>query len=53
MDLQEGKFAENGGCGYILKPSIMLDEGYSPSERLPTTPQVLLTLYKIILSGVD
>ena len=23
MDLNEGKFRDNGGCGYLLKPSIM------------------------------
>ncbi len=23
MDLNEGKFRDNGGCGYLLKPTIM------------------------------
>lgn len=23
MDLNDGKFQKNGGCGYILKPEIM------------------------------
>lgn len=25
MDLQEGKFLANGGCGYVLKPALMCD----------------------------
>lgn len=23
MDLNQGKFLENGGCGYVLKPAVM------------------------------
>ncbi|CAJ0942150.1 unnamed protein product, partial [Mesorhabditis belari] len=41
MDLQEGKFSENGGCGYVLKPSCMLDELFVPGDKLPTQPQVV------------
>lgn len=40
MDLQEGKFAANGGCGYTLKPAIMNDEVFSPVEKMPFAPQV-------------
>lgn len=34
MDLNEGKFRDNGGCGYLLKPAIMREgenasRGYS------------------------
>jgi len=25
MDLNDGKFRQNGGCGYILKPDILRD----------------------------
>ncbi|CAD5219079.1 unnamed protein product [Bursaphelenchus xylophilus] len=41
MDLQEGKFAANGGCGYVLKPPIMQDEVFSPVDKMPFAPQVL------------
>ncbi|PAV87282.1 hypothetical protein WR25_01393 [Diploscapter pachys] len=41
MDLQEGKFMENGGCGYVLKPMIMKDELFVPGEKMPTAPQIL------------
>ncbi|XP_062862516.1 inactive phospholipase C-like protein 1 isoform X2 [Trichomycterus rosablanca] len=26
MDLSRGRFAQNGGCGYVLKPAVMRDE---------------------------
>lgn len=32
MDLQEGKFLANGGCGYVLKPKIMNDDVFSPGK---------------------
>ncbi|KAI6235589.1 Phosphoinositide phospholipase C [Aphelenchoides besseyi] len=41
MDLQEGKFAANGACGYVLKPSVMNDEVFSPVDKMPFAPQVL------------
>nr|CAD2196851.1 unnamed protein product [Meloidogyne enterolobii] len=34
MDLQEGKFLANGSCGYVLKPSIMIEENSSTSTEL-------------------
>ncbi|KAK6100671.1 Phosphatidylinositol-specific phospholipase C X domain family protein [Brugia pahangi] len=48
MDLQQGKFSENGGCGYVLKPSIMREEVYTPGDIMPIPPQIL---YLRILSG--
>lgn len=41
MDMQEGKFSDNGGCGYVLKPQVMKDEMFVPSDRVPTSPQIL------------
>jgi len=26
MDLSDGRFMQNGGCGYVLKPTVMRDE---------------------------
>ncbi|CAD6188188.1 unnamed protein product [Caenorhabditis auriculariae] len=48
MDLQEGKFSENGGCGYVLKPLIMKDDLFVPGEKIPAAPQIL---HLRILSG--
>lgn len=33
MQLNMGKFKENGGCGFVLKPDFMFDEGYNPYEK--------------------
>ncbi|KPJ09210.1 1-phosphatidylinositol-4,5-bisphosphate phosphodiesterase gamma-1 [Papilio machaon] len=33
MQVNMGKFKENGGCGYILKPEFMFDERYTPQDR--------------------
>ncbi|XP_077123382.1 1-phosphatidylinositol 4,5-bisphosphate phosphodiesterase zeta-1 isoform X2 [Ranitomeya variabilis] len=30
MDLQDGKFLDNGGCGYVLKPEYLLSEESAP-----------------------
>ncbi|VDK52587.1 unnamed protein product [Cylicostephanus goldi] len=41
MDLQEGRFSENGGCGYVLKPSVMNEDLFVAGDKLPNTPQIL------------
>lgn len=33
MQINMGKFKENGGCGYILKPEFMFDECYNPYDK--------------------
>uniref|UniRef100_A0A914W8E7 Phosphoinositide phospholipase C n=2 Tax=Plectus sambesii TaxID=2011161 RepID=A0A914W8E7_9BILA len=50
MDLQEGKFMANGGCGYVLKPPLMREEVFTPGDKMPisVTPQIL---HLRILSG--
>ncbi|KAM4678002.1 1-phosphatidylinositol 4,5-bisphosphate phosphodiesterase zeta-1 [Discoglossus pictus] len=43
MDLQDGRFQDNGGCGYVLKPQFLRDESikYNPydlsEEFVPVT----------------
>lgn len=32
MQLNEAKFRDNGGCGYILKPKFMLNERFDPND---------------------
>jgi len=32
MQLNDAKFRENGGCGYVLKPEYMLDQSLSPQK---------------------
>lgn len=33
MQLNTGKFKENGGCGFILKPEFMFDDSYNPNDK--------------------
>ncbi|XP_058502174.1 1-phosphatidylinositol 4,5-bisphosphate phosphodiesterase zeta-1-like [Solea solea] len=43
MDLNDGRFQDNGGCGYILKPSaLMSNEGFDPGCQNSSMPSQLL-----------
>jgi phosphatidylinositol phospholipase C gamma-1 len=33
MQILMGKFRDNGGCGYILKPNFMLSDDYDPNSQ--------------------
>ncbi|XP_076340209.1 small wing phospholipase C gamma 1 isoform X2 [Tachypleus tridentatus] len=33
MQLNQGKFLQNGMCGYVLRPEFMFDESYHPCDR--------------------
>uniref|UniRef100_A0A0N5A0J6 Phosphoinositide phospholipase C n=1 Tax=Parastrongyloides trichosuri TaxID=131310 RepID=A0A0N5A0J6_PARTI len=46
MMLNQGKFLENGKCGYILKPSYLLDETFRPdqADAVSTSCPVVLTV---------
>ncbi|VDP50691.1 unnamed protein product [Soboliphyme baturini] len=45
MQLNQGRFLANGGCGYVLKPEFMLQENYDPSK-----PQALANPNPVILT---
>jgi len=32
MDINDGKFSMNGGCGYVLKPAVMREKVTSSSS---------------------
>ena len=32
MQLNEGKFLQNGRCGYVLKPNFMFQEDFNPND---------------------
>lgn len=38
MDINDGRFTLNGGCGYVLKPSIMRDEVSWPGFHIHCEP---------------
>lgn len=33
MQLNQGRFLQNGKCGYVLRPDFMHDDGYDPYDR--------------------
>ena len=39
MQINEGKFLQNGKCGYILKPSYMLRDNYNPFDTQPPSEE--------------
>ncbi|XP_013409003.1 inactive phospholipase C-like protein 2 [Lingula anatina] len=53
MDLYDGKFAQNGGCGYVIKPAIMREEiaYFSANTRdvIPGVPPQVLHIR--VISG--
>ncbi|XP_065893735.1 1-phosphatidylinositol 4,5-bisphosphate phosphodiesterase delta-4-like isoform X2 [Dysidea avara] len=54
MFLHQGKFRQNGGCGYILKPEVMRnqhDSGYTPNMMRPHDSVAPVKLEIALLSG--
>ncbi|KAI0207494.1 Inactive phospholipase C-like protein 1 [Lamellibrachia satsuma] len=53
MDLNDGRFLQNGGCGYVLKPAVMCDEmAYFSANTRDLIPGVSpLILHIKVISG--
>ncbi|XP_027630246.1 1-phosphatidylinositol 4,5-bisphosphate phosphodiesterase zeta-1 isoform X3 [Tupaia chinensis] len=53
MDLQNGKFLDNGGSGYILKPQFLRDikSYFNPNEILKDSNPITLTVR--LISGIQ
>ncbi|KAM6216297.1 1-phosphatidylinositol 4,5-bisphosphate phosphodiesterase zeta-1 [Rhynchocyon petersi] len=53
MDLQNGKFLDNGGSGYILKPQFLRDVNleFNPSETFEGSNPITLTIR--LISGIQ
>jgi len=55
MQLNEGKFAMNGRCGYVLQPECMKSPGYNPFDKHtlvgvdPITVSITVCLYLYVL----
>lgn len=51
MDLNEALFADNGGCGYVLKPNILLDSSLDFNPFDTTTMTNKKTIEIKVISG--
>ncbi|XP_069807283.1 1-phosphatidylinositol 4,5-bisphosphate phosphodiesterase zeta-1 [Dendropsophus ebraccatus] len=51
MDLYMGRFLDNGGCGYVLKPEFLQDDkfAFDPEKSTRRNPPMLLTIK--VISG--
>jgi len=39
MQINEGKFLQNGRCGYVLKPATFMQNDFDPNHEL-NSPQI-------------
>ncbi|XP_039267113.2 inactive phospholipase C-like protein 1 isoform X1 [Styela clava] len=55
MDINDGRFAMNGGCGYVLKPTIMREEvAYFSAQQNDVIPSVAPKILHLrIISGQE
>ena len=58
MDLNEGRFMQNGSCGYVLKPAVMREEiaFFSANTRdiIPgVSPQILHLKVSNLFQGIN
>lgn len=57
MDLNDGRFLQNGGCGYVLKPAIMREEvarfSANSKDIIPgVTPQIVRIKVSTVLPEI-
>lgn len=52
MQLNEGKFLQNGKCGYVLKPSFMLKNSPESSILAAEEPVVVVVKVNIVVDNV-
>nr|XP_012595709.1 1-phosphatidylinositol 4,5-bisphosphate phosphodiesterase delta-4 isoform X1 [Microcebus murinus]XP_020143785.1 1-phosphatidylinositol 4,5-bisphosphate phosphodiesterase delta-4 isoform X1 [Microcebus murinus]XP_020143786.1 1-phosphatidylinositol 4,5-bisphosphate phosphodiesterase delta-4 isoform X1 [Microcebus murinus]XP_020143787.1 1-phosphatidylinositol 4,5-bisphosphate phosphodiesterase delta-4 isoform X1 [Microcebus murinus]XP_020143788.1 1-phosphatidylinositol 4,5-bisphosphate phosphod len=51
MDIYDGLFRQNGGCGYVLKPDFLCDAQSSFNPERPISPFKAQTLLIQVISG--
>ena len=51
MQLNQAKFALNGGCGYVLRPEFMFSDDYSPMDAGTAPPGVGFLLSVKVLAA--
>ena len=51
MHLNEGRFMQNGRCGYVLMPDCMFEPGFNPMDTTTHTRTAPITLTIQIIGG--
>jgi hypothetical protein len=51
MQLNDGRFMQNGRCGYVLMPDCMFEPGFNPIDTTTHTKTTPITLIIEILAG--
>ena len=51
MQLNEGRFMQNGRCGYVLMPDCMFEPGFNPLDMTTHTGTTPITLTIQIIGG--
>ena len=51
MQLNDGRFMQNGRCGYVLMPDCMFEPGFNPMDTTTHTKTTPITLTIEILAG--
>lgn len=48
MQLNMGRFKQNGGCGFILKPDVMFGEEYNPNDKKSISVSPVTVMLRVI-----
>lgn len=51
MQLNEGRFLQNGRCGYVLMPDCMFESGFNQMDTTTHTKTTPITLTIKIMAG--
>ena len=51
MQLNDGRFMQNGRCGYVLMPDCMFEPGFNPMDTTTHTKTTPITLTIQIIGG--
>ena len=51
MQLNDGRFMQNGRCGYVLMPDCMFEPGFNPMDTTTHTKATPITLTIQIIGG--
>jgi len=51
MQLNHGRFRQNGGCGYVLRPDFMFQQDFDPSSKTSVVAIEPMILYITVIEN--